>query len=103
MRPVEDSAQLLVVIRGEAVQAQMVSTLDVRLALGNLVCRDPRRREQLHHVRTREALQRAGICDLMYSASDKEKSCQSTCRRVLDHLVDLQFPVPSSGLKKKVM
>jgi hypothetical protein len=42
VRSVEDRSQLLVVVRGEAVETQMIAALDVRPALRNLLRGDPR-------------------------------------------------------------
>ena len=81
----------------------MLALLDVRLALGDLVGRDPRRREQLHQVGAGEVLDRAGVGDLVHAAADEQVAGQRAGRRVVDHLVDLELVVARAGLEEEVV
>ena len=42
MRPAEDGAELEILVGGEPVQPEMLAALDVRLAFGDLLGRNPR-------------------------------------------------------------
>ena len=81
----------------------MLALLDVRLALGDLVRRDPRRREQLGHVRAGQVLQRARVGDLVDAAADEQVARQRARRRVVAHLVDAQLAGASAGLEEVVV
>ena len=81
----------------------MVAALDVRLALRDLVRRDPRRREQLRQVRAGEVLERPRVGDLVHAAAHEQVAGQRPRRRVLDHLVDLQLVVARAGLEEEVV
>src|SRR5690348_1456935 len=81
----------------------MVAALDVRLALRDLVGRDPRRGEQLHQVSTGEALKGTGVGNLMDTASYEQKARQRSGGGVLDGLVDLELAVAGTGLEKEVV
>ena len=71
-RPLKTATISLVVVRGEAVELQVLAALDVRLALGDLVGRDPRRREQLRQVGAREVLERPRVRDLVDAAAHEQ-------------------------------
>src|SRR5215204_7270447 len=103
VRPVEDRRQLPIVLEREAVQAQMVAALDVRPALRDLVRRDPRRREHLREIGSRQVLDRTRIRDLVDPATDEQVPGQRTSGRVLDHLVDLELVVPGARLEEEVV
>ena len=103
VRPVEHGRDLLEVLRREAVELEVLAALDVRLALGDLVGRDPRRGEELHELRAGQVLQRAGVGDLMHAAADQQVAGQRACRRVVDHLVDLELVVARAGLEEEVV
>jgi hypothetical protein len=81
----------------------MLAALDVRLALGDLVGRDPRRGEQLHHVRASQVLKRAGVGDLVHAAADQQVARQRAGGGMLDHLVDLELVVARAGLEEEVV
>ena len=81
----------------------MVAALDVRLALRDLVGRDPRRREQLHQVGTGEALERPCVGDLMDAAADEQEPGQRAGGGMLDRLVDLELAVAGAGLEEEVV
>ena len=80
----------------------MLAALDVRLALGDLVRRDPRRREQLHQVRAGQVLQRPRVGDLVDAAADEQVAGQRARGRVLDHLVDLSLLLRAPVSRKKL-
>ena len=81
----------------------MLAALDVRLALGDLVGRDPRRREELHEVGAGEVLERPGVGDLVDAAADEQVAGQRAGGRVVDHLVDLELVVARAGLEEEVV
>ena len=69
MRAVEHRFDLLEVARGEPVELEMLTALDVRLAFGDLVGRDPRGGEQLHQISAGQVLKRLGVRDLVHTAA----------------------------------
>ena len=85
------------------VEPQVVATLDVRLAFRDLLRRDPRCRKELHQVGAGQALERPRIGDLVDAAADEQEAGQCARRRMLDHLVDLELPVPGAGLEEEVV
>ncbi len=103
MRAVEHGGDLLEVVLGEAVELQVLAALDVRLALRDLVGRDPRRGEQLRQVGAGEVLERACVGDLMHATADEQVAGQRAGRRMVDHLVDLELVVARAGLEEEVV
>ncbi len=103
VRPVEDGDDLLVVVRREAVELRVQAGVEVRLALGDLVGRDPRRREHLRQVGAGQLLERPRVGDLVHAAADEQVAGQRARRRVVDHLVDLQLVVARAGLEEEVV
>ena len=103
MRPLEHGRELEIVARGEAVELQVLAALDVRLALRDLVRRDPRSREHLHQVGSGEKLDRACVGDLVDAATHEQEARERPRGRMLDHLVDLQLPVPGARLEEEVV
>ena len=81
----------------------MVAALDVRLALGDLVRRDPRRREHLREVGAGQVLDGPRVRDLVHAAADEQVAGQRPRGRVLDHLVDLELVVPRARLEEEVV
>ena len=81
----------------------MVAALDVRLALRDLVGRDPRGREHLRQVGTGQVLERARVCDLVHAPAHEQVAGERPGGRVLDHLVDLQLVVPGARLEEEVV
>ena len=81
----------------------MLAPLDVRLALGDLVGRDPGRGEQLHQVGAGQVLQRAGVGDLVDAAADQQVAGQGAGGRMIDHLIDLELVVARAGLEEEVV
>ena len=81
----------------------MVAPLDVRAALGNLLRRDPRSREQLHQVGAGQVLDRPRVGDLVDAAADEQVPRQRPRNRMVDHLVHLQLAVAGTGLEEEVV
>ena len=50
-----------------------------------------------------QVLERARVGDLVDAAADEQEAGQRACGRMLDHLVDLQLPVPRAGLEEEVV
>ncbi len=103
VRSVEDRRELEIVTGREAVELQVLALLDVRLALGNGVRRDPRRGEHLREVRAGEPLYRPRVGHLVDAAAHEQVARQRPRRRVVDHLVDLELVVARAGLEKEVV
>ena len=81
----------------------MLAALDVRLALGDQIGRDPRRREQLHQVSAGQLLQRARVRDLVHAAPDEQVTGQRSRGRMLDHLIHLELVIACAGLQEEVV
>jgi hypothetical protein len=103
VRPVEHRSDLAEVLRREAVELEVLAALDVRLALGDLLRRDPRRGEELHELGPGEPLERPRVGDLMDAAANQEVAGQRPRSGVVDHLVDLQLVVARARLEEEVV
>ena len=99
----EDGGDLLVVLGREPIERQVQALLEVRATLGNLLGRDPRRREPLRQVDPGEQLERARIRDLVHAAAHQQVAGQRACRGMLDQLVDLELAVACAGLEEVVV
>ncbi len=99
----EHGRELEIVLRGEAVELQVLAALDVRLALRDLLRRDPRSREHLHQVGSREKLDRACIGDLVDATTHEQEAGERPRCRMLDHLVDLQLSISGTRLQEEVV
>ncbi|HKV66834.1 MAG TPA: hypothetical protein VJN72_02010, partial [Gaiellales bacterium] len=85
------------------VELEVLARLDVRLALRDLVGRDPRRREELHQVGSGQPLERPRVGDLVHAAADEQVAGQRARRRMLDGLVDAQLAAAGAGLEEVVV
>ena len=81
----------------------MQALVDVLLGLGDLLGRDPRRREQLRQVGAGQQLESARVGDLVHAAAHEQVAGQRAGGRVLDHLIDLELVVAGTGLEEEVV
>src|SRR5581483_11645708 len=77
--------------------------VDVQLRFGDLLRRDSRRREELHHVAAGESLESPRICDLVQAAAYEQVAGQRAGGWVIDCLVDLQLVVARSRFEEEVV
>jgi hypothetical protein len=103
VRAAEHRGDLAIRLLREPIQLQVLTAIEVRPALRDLVGRDPRRREELHQLGTGEPLERPGVGDLMHAAANEQIAGQRAGGRVSDHLVDLELVVPGPGLEEEVV
>jgi len=73
----------------------VITPLDVRLAVGDLLGGDPRRREELHQISTGQSLDRSGVGDLVNASARGNSVAMRSIRRIMGYL---QFVVTTVAL-----
>jgi hypothetical protein len=103
MLALERGDDLFVVVGREAIRRKVRAPLTVGTAFGHLPGRDPRHRECLGQIGAREQLQRAGVGDLMHTATHQQIAGQRARGGIIDRLIDLELAVARPGLQKEVV